>query len=220
MAPKALAAPPSAGGKEGRDSENRQPTQSVPREAKADSVMGKPEMAVTAQPAPNAPPVQQATPLAAPADVTRQQVGEPAAFPQKRVDALRGGFGERVTAKSRAMKDGSDQQEPVLWKPEIVTDDRGQAKVTVRLPDEPATYRVLVDGHTVGGRIGAAEGKLVAQFPFRIEPRLPAEATAGDRIGVPVSVVNGTMQELPLELSVDGTPLAQFQGSLQRELRL
>jgi len=48
--------------------------------------------------------------------------------------------------------------------------------VPVRWPDKAATYRILVDGHTEEGRIGAFTGEVNCAAPPQSHPGVPAKA--------------------------------------------
>ena len=79
-----------------------------------------------------------------------------------------------------------ESAETLAWLPLLATDAEGRAALQFALPDRAATYRVLVDAHAEGGRLGWGRGEVVARPPWRINPRLPLQMTAGDRIDVPL----------------------------------
>ena len=73
-----------------------------------------------------------------------------------------------------------------------MADADGQAKIAFDLSDSVTTFRVRADAHGDGGRIGSGDGEMISRIPFSLEPKLPLEVTAGDRIDLPVAVVNDT----------------------------
>ena len=75
------------------------------------------------------------------------------------------------------------------------------------LSDSVTTYRVLVDAHDGHGRIGGGKGEVISRIPFNLEPKMPLEVTAGDRIEMPVAVANDTKSELPVQLSLVASDL-------------
>lgn len=83
-----------------------------------------------------------------------------------------------------------DFTETVYWQPVLVMPESGRADVHFQLSDSIARYQVLVAGHTVDGRIGATLTHIEARKPFTVDPKVPIEITAGDRIDVPIRVVN------------------------------
>jgi hypothetical protein len=63
----------------------------------------------------------------------------------------------------------------LLWRPLVNTDEQGQASVRVQLPGQGAAYRVLIDAHADGGRIGDSSAVVRCEAPSRIEPRAPSK---------------------------------------------
>jgi hypothetical protein len=102
----------------------------------------------------------------------------------------------------------TDFAETLYWNPMLITDSAGKATIKFDLSDAVAKYRVLVDAHAhtapVGeGRIGSGTGDVVSRLPISLEPKLPLEVNAGDRIDLPVAVANDTDGELPVALAID-----------------
>ena len=102
----------------------------------------------------------------------------------------------------------ADFAETLYWNPLLITGSDGKATIKFDLSDAVAKFRVLVDAHAhlaaAGeGRIGSGSGEVVAQLPVSVEPKLPLEVNAGDRIDLPVAVVNDTDVELPVMLAID-----------------
>jgi len=83
-----------------------------------------------------------------------------------------------------------DFTETVYWHPVLVMPESGRADVQFQLSDSIARYQILVAGHTLDGRIGAVTSTIEARKPFTVDPKVPIEITATDRIDVPVRVVN------------------------------
>ena len=100
-----------------------------------------------------------------------------------------------------------DFTETLFWQPLLITDANGEATIRFDLSDSVTTFRVLADAHTGDGRIGSGGGEVVSRLPFQIEPKLPLEVTTGDRIDLPVAVINRTaeQQQVQIGLSADGT---------------
>ncbi|HEY1378997.1 MAG TPA: alpha-2-macroglobulin family protein, partial [Gemmataceae bacterium] len=87
--------------------------------------------------------------------------------------------------------DRTDFAETVFWHPVLVLPKDG-AKVSFDLSDDVTRYQVLVAAHTLDGRLGALTTEIEARKPFSLEPKLPVEITAGDRIDIPVTLANDT----------------------------
>jgi len=67
----------------------------------------------------------------------------------------------------------------LLWRPRVSTDEQGQASVRVQLPGQPATYRILVDSHADGGRVGSSSA--VARCETRPRPEAHGPAASPEK---------------------------------------
>ncbi len=104
------------------------------------------------------------------------------------------------------------------WNPVIVTDEKGQAEVTVTLPDNLTTWVMRGVGVTGDTRVGEGTVELVATMPLLIRPVAPRFFVVDDRAELAANVTNNTAQALAVEVSLaadDGvlidpaTPAAQ-----------
>ncbi len=95
-----------------------------------------------------------------------------------------------------------DFAETLYWQPLVKTDSQGEASIRFDLSDSVTTFRVHVDGHSLDGRLGSGGGMVTSRLPFQIEPKLPLEVTTGDRIDLPVAVINATDSDVGIELAV------------------
>jgi uncharacterized protein YfaS (alpha-2-macroglobulin family) len=89
--------------------------------------------------------------------------------------------------------DRIDFTETLYWHAGIKTDEKtGQADVSFDLNDSVTSFRVLSDAFAKSGALGSHSKTIESRQPFYIEPKLPLEVTAGDRIFLPIGIVNGT----------------------------
>jgi hypothetical protein len=86
----------------------------------------------------------------------------------------------------------SDFTETLLWQPALVLHDGHIDIPSFELCDSVTTFKVLVAGHTLDGRLGAATLDIDSRLPLTIEPKLPIEVTASDRLQIPVSIANNS----------------------------
>lgn len=109
----------------------------------------------------------------------------------------------------RPSEDGTrnDFTETLYWNPAMVTDSNGTATIRFDLSDSLTLFRVRIDGHSHNGRLGSGGGAVVTKIPIQVEPKVPLEVTGGDRIDLPVGIVNATDQagQLDLALKLDAT---------------
>jgi alpha-2-macroglobulin-like protein len=107
----------------------------------------------------------------------------------------------------------SDFTETLYWNPLLVADADGRASVRFDLSDAVTAFRLTADAHG-NGRIGSGRAEIVSRIPFHLDPKLPLEVNAGDRIDLPVAVVNDTKKPLPVELKLDYSgKLVTLEGS-------
>jgi hypothetical protein len=92
----------------------------------------------------------------------------------------------------RKAGDRSDFTETLYWTAGVRTDAAtGRAKVTFALNDSVTAFRVMADAFDATGGLARATRTIESVEPFYVEPKLPLEVTAGDRIALPVAFVNG-----------------------------
>ncbi|HUT10712.1 MAG TPA: alpha-2-macroglobulin family protein [Thermoguttaceae bacterium] len=122
--------------------------------------------------------------------------------------------------RSKAKPDvRQDFTETLFWHPMLIADAEGRANVSFDLSDSITTFRLLVDAHH-DGRVGSGKDAVESRIPFNLEPKLPLEVTAGDRIDLPLAVVNDTLEELPVDLLIEHDDLVTLVGDPQRTVAL
>ncbi len=80
--------------------------------------------------------------------------------------------------------------ETLLWRPELITDDQGHARLDIELADSITTWRVSLGAVSAEGRLGGAQSAIRVFQPFFVDLGLPSALTRGDEIGIPVVVSN------------------------------
>ena len=114
----------------------------------------------------------------------------------------------------------SDFTEVLYWNPLVIADENGRAAIEFDLSDSVTTFIVKADAHG-GRRIGTGGGKIVSRIPFSLEPKLPLEVNAGDRIELPLAVNNDTKSDLPVGITFSQMgELLKLNGEVQRKLQL
>ncbi|HYE97789.1 MAG TPA: alpha-2-macroglobulin family protein, partial [Planctomycetota bacterium] len=67
-----------------------------------------------------------------------------------------------------------------FWAPELVADERGEARVAFALPDAVTTTRLTARGVADAGRVGEAAARIAARPAFFVQLRAPEFACVGD----------------------------------------
>ncbi len=81
--------------------------------------------------------------------------------------------------------------ETVAWTAGERTGADGVLELAFDLSDSITTFVVRAEGVSGSGALAWAEATIEARRPFYLEAKLPQEVTAGDRLLIPVAVVNG-----------------------------
>jgi uncharacterized protein YfaS (alpha-2-macroglobulin family) len=92
--------------------------------------------------------------------------------------------------------------ETLAWRPELITDDRGEVTLSLELADSITTWRLTTSAVSGQGQLGAAEFPIKVFQPFFVDFNLPVALTRHDEVGVPIVVYNYLDQEQTVELTV------------------
>jgi A-macroglobulin complement component/alpha-2-macroglobulin family protein/MG2 domain-containing protein/macroglobulin-like protein/A-macroglobulin receptor len=99
--------------------------------------------------------------------------------------------------------------ETVLWRPEVITDDHGVARVNVDLADSITTWRLAASAVSAAGQLGASQSSLRVFQPFFVDVDLPVSLTRGDEIALPIVVHNYLDKPQSVTVTVDDAPWFQ-----------
>ncbi len=122
--------------------------------------------------------------------------------------------------RQRRSTQRDDFTETLYWNPLVIADSQGRATIEFDLSDSITTFRVSASAHANDGRIGSGDGEVISRRPFYLEPKLPLEVTVGDRVDLPVAVVNGTSQNLQAVFEVQASKVFRMKGSSKRDMPL
>ncbi len=85
-----------------------------------------------------------------------------------------------------------DFTETVLWHPVLVLPGDGRGRLDFHVSDAANAYRVLIAGHSLDGRLGAATDLLEVRKPLEIDAKLPPELSTADQPLIPLVAANNT----------------------------
>jgi uncharacterized protein YfaS (alpha-2-macroglobulin family) len=139
-----------------------------------------------------------APPMAAPQALMMRKefVAENAAF--KAVDAV----GARKLEGAAAPRTRSYFPEALYINPEIITDQNGDASISIPLADSITTWRMALMASTPRGALGSATGSIKVFQDFFTDLDLPVTLTQGDRVSIPVAVYNYSGAKGAVELQL------------------
>lgn len=121
-----------------------------------------------------------------------------------------GRWGSRIGGKKNLVSRGggsgsteerirADFRETLLWIPELVTDDRGRARLTGTMADAITTWRMSIWASSARGQLGETEGRLRSIQPFFIDVSVAERLTVGDEVPVKVVAYNYTNEAREVE---------------------
>lgn len=89
-----------------------------------------------------------------------------------------------------------------FWKADIVTDEAGEASVSLALPDNLTTWEVGVRALTADTRVGQAEAQIITTKDLLVRPVTPRFLVYGDHALLAAVVHNNTGNSLRVEASI------------------
>ena len=92
--------------------------------------------------------------------------------------------------------------ETLLWKPELLTDDQGNASIEIPLADSITSWRLSMSAVSAAGQLGRQQLPIKVFQPFFVELNLPVSLTRGDEVSVPVVVYNYLDEPQAVEIEV------------------
>ncbi|HSR53695.1 MAG TPA: MG2 domain-containing protein [Acidobacteriota bacterium] len=95
--------------------------------------------------------------------------------------------------------------ETLFWTPQLITDERGRARVEFPLADSITTWRVATLASTLEGELASAKTEFRTSLPFFAHIDPPPILTRGDRIELPAVLRNYRDQEASLEVGLEAS---------------
>jgi hypothetical protein len=110
--------------------------------------------------------------------------------------------------------------ETLLWYPELITDDKGEATLDLITADSITTWRMNVDAVSAAGRLGNSEVGIRVFQDFFVDLDLPVALTRNDEVSIPILCYNYLRQPQTVELELQAGPWCNLQGPSVQELNL
>ena len=109
----------------------------------------------------------------------------------------------------------TDFRETVFWAPSVQTGQDGKAQVSFTLTDAVTSFRVQTEA-LGGGAAGRQETVIKASLPFSMAVKLPVEVSEGDRIALPLLLVNERDRAVQVNLSAQFGNLLKLERPVER----
>ena len=96
-------------------------------------------------------------------------------------------------------------KDTAFWKANVVTNAQGKATVSVPLPDNLTTWKIIAIGHTKKQTFGAEAVEIVETKPVILRPVRPRFAVQGDELQLGAIVHNFTEKKRTFTVSLEGS---------------
>ncbi|HEX2922522.1 MAG TPA: alpha-2-macroglobulin family protein, partial [Chloroflexota bacterium] len=117
-----------------------------------------------------------------------------------------GGGGENPTVRK-------EFPDTAFWNPTIRTNEAGEARVEVKLPDSLTTWRATAMGVTASTQVGSAKVDTVATKSLLLRPAFPRFLLMGDHLTLSALLHNYTEKEVEADVSLSADGVLPESGS-------
>jgi uncharacterized protein YfaS (alpha-2-macroglobulin family) len=105
-----------------------------------------------------------------------------------------------------------DFPDAIYWLGDIVTDEKGEARVQVTYPDALTTWRLTARGITTDSRVGASVARTTVTKDLIVRVITPRFLAEGDEVGVPVITHNYLQGDKKIDVNLASTGLTPKSG--------
>jgi len=110
--------------------------------------------------------------------------------------------------------------ETLLWRPELITDEQGRARLEIPLADSITTWRLAMSAVSTRGELGAAQAGIRVFQDFFVDIDFPVALTQHDVVSVPVAVYNYLDEPQTVRLDVEPADWFELSDEASKTLRI
>lgn len=96
----------------------------------------------------------------------------------------------------------NDFRTTLYWNNAIETDKNGEAEFEFPNADATSNYTITVAGFSEAGDIGLNTADYFVQMPFALQTKIPNSVLTGDRLVIPLTLVNNTSKNINGKLNI------------------
>jgi len=108
-----------------------------------------------------------------------------------------------------------DFQDTAFWQAQLVTDESGEAEVTITLPDNLTVWRMDARAVSINTLVGDGEDDLRSTKPLLVRPQTPRFFVVGDQSSIGAAVHNNTDEDLSVDVELEAQGLSIKSQSTQ-----
>ncbi|MEO5966907.1 MAG: alpha-2-macroglobulin family protein [Ferruginibacter sp.] len=101
-----------------------------------------------------------------------------------------------LKTNSTNVKIRKDFRETAFFLPDLLTDEQGNISFSFKAPEALTQWKLMIQAHTKDLKSDYAEKLITTQKPLMVQPNLPRFFREGDKMEIPVKVVNITDKEI------------------------
>ncbi|HZO12139.1 MAG TPA: MG2 domain-containing protein [Polyangiaceae bacterium] len=110
--------------------------------------------------------------------------------------------------------------ETLLWRPELITDEKGRASLDVPLADSITTWRLAMSAVSDTGALGATDVGIEVFQDFFVDLDLPVALVQNDAVSVPVTIYNYLDKPQTVRLTLGAASWFELRGSSVKSVRV
>ena len=110
--------------------------------------------------------------------------------------------------------------ETMYWNPSLITDEHGEASITLPMADSITTWRMSMLANSARGLLGSGTAPLRVFQPFFVDIDLPVALTQHDEIAIPVVVYNYLPQAQQVTLTLEMGNWFVLNGEMDVDVQL
>jgi hypothetical protein len=122
--------------------------------------------------------------------------------------------------KNSKTKIRDDFRTTLYWENALETDEKGEAEFEFPNADVTTNYRITVAGFSDDGQIGLNTEKYFVQMPFALQTKVPNSILTGDKLTIPVTLMNNTDKAISGELFLELPPHFELLNDIDKKIRL
>jgi len=112
-----------------------------------------------------------------------------------------------------------DFPDTAYWIANVITDENGEATVTITLPDNLTTWRMDGRAVTVDTRVGQTIIDLVSAKPLLVRPQTPRFFVRGDEVRLGTAIHNNTGDDLTVKVGLNAEGVT-LQSAATQEVQI
>ena len=113
-----------------------------------------------------------------------------------------------------------DFRTTLYWENTMETNKKGEAKFEFPNADVTTNYRITVAGFSDKGGIGLSTEKYFVQMPFALQTKVPNSVLTGDKLVIPVTLMNNTDEVITGNLFMEVPKHFELQNIVRSNVRL